>query len=397
MSPMTPRTGFTLLCALMTIAVVAAERDLGTPVTNDGPGLSLRIPNEAAPAGAVVQIKVEVTEPKPISTGRGKIKTKGVQSVQGIVLMNRDQDTYGLALVDGEDLTFAITSPSSLFGTPADYPLLGIAGTVAAAAPGASFPLTLDPSGLGFRDPSGAVYPNEIQNGNLTVANDVVAIGNVSPGSAIVPAGGVVTISGANFTPSTRLQLHEVAIREQRFISSSRIDIVLAETANMHGMRIRARNEDGNTRSESEYFSYQRAAALGTSNDAIFGKVVPLFAPATYTTATVGMPARSSRRRRAVRPAVGSMTPPATLGLALQNLQSASATVSVELLDASGNAYAINTVSVGPDRYLVRGIEELFGIVDPPSAIRIRSTVPVQVLGLTGDPATGSAAALAPG
>lgn len=365
----------------------------------DGPGLSLRINDEAAPAGSIVQIKVDVTEPKPISTGRGKIKVRGVTAVNGIVLMNEGQDTYGVAMVDGDELTFDITSPTSVFGTPADYPILGIAGTVApGASNGSTFSLTLDPSGLGFHDPSGATYPTEIKDGVLTVSSGAIAIGDVNPGSAIVPAGGVVRITGVNFTPNTRIDLNEIAIAQQHFINSGRIDVVLAQSARMHGMRIRARNDgkNGEAKSECEYFSYERTSAMAASNDEIFGKTVPLFAPATYTNATVALPKRASRRHRAVRPSRGTGSGSPRAGFALQNLESSTASVSIELLGASGFPYAVNTVSIGPDQHLVREIGEVFGIVSPPSAFRIRSNVPVRVLGLTVDPSTGSAAALPP-
>lgn len=380
--------------SLLRIAIVLTVA-LGAAA--DGPGLSLRISDEAAPAGSVVQIKIDVTEPKPISTGRGKIKIKGVTTVEGIVLMNKGQDTYGVAMLDGEDLSFAITSPSSLFGTPADYPILGIAGTVASASVGTTFPLTLDPAGLGFRDPSGAVYPTEIKNGNLRIAN-AVTIGDVSPGSSIVPAGGVVHLSGANFRLNTRIRFSETDISEQRFISSQRIDVVLAQTTNMHGLRIRARNEDDDDKSESEYFSYERTTAEASSNDPILKKVVPLFAPATYTLATVALPARASQgRRRAVRSGSGAITSTTNTGIALQNLASSTATVSIELLDRFGNPYAINTMSIGPDRSLVRELSEVFGSVAPPSAFRVRSNVPIQILGLVADRTAGTAAAVPPG
>ncbi|HEV7766495.1 MAG TPA: hypothetical protein VGQ76_15950 [Thermoanaerobaculia bacterium] len=368
----------------------------------DGPGLSLRITDEAAPAGSIVQIKIDVTEPKPISTGRGKIKIKGVTTVEGIVLMNKGQDTYGVAMLDGEDLSFAITSPSSRFGTPADYPILGIAGTVATAPLGTTFPLTLDPAGLGFRDPSGTVYPTEIRNGNLRIAN-AVTIGDVSPGSSIVPAGGVVQISGANFKPSTRIRLSETNIAEQRFISSQRIDVVLAQTTNMHGLRIRARNDDGDDKTESEYFSYERTTAESSSNDPILKKVVPLFAPTTYTLTMVQLPARVAQgRRRAVRSGSGSiggvtLGNTTNVGVALQNLSSSTATVSIELIDRFGYPYAVTTMSVGPDRYLVRELSEMFGSVALPSAFGVRSNVPIQILGLVADRSAGIAAAVPPG
>ena len=362
----------------------------------DGPGLSLRISDEAAPAGSVVQIKVDVTEPKPISTGHGHIRPRGMAFIRGIVLMNEGQDTYGVAMVDGDGISFRIVSPSGTFGTPADYPILGIAGTVASAPTGTTFLLTLDPSGLGFVDPAGTVYPTEIKNGTLTVTPGAISIGDVSPGSAVVPAGGVVHIYGANFTPSTRLQLSETTIAEQRFISSGQIDVVVAQTTHMHGLRIRARNDDkSGARSESEYFSYERTSAIGASGDPLFSKTVPLFAPATYTDAVIELPKRSAGKRRSVRPSRGS-GPSVRAGFALQNLASSTAVVAIELLDAFGHPYAINTVSIGPDQHLVREIGEVFGFVATPAALRIHSNIPIHLLGLAADPITGDAIPLAP-
>ena len=368
-------------------------------VRADGPGLSLRISDESAPAGSIVQIKIDVTEPKPISTGRGKVKVKGVTTVNGIVLMNEGQDAYGVAMVNGDELTFVIESPASLFGTAADYPIVGIAGTVApGTSTGTKFPLTLDPAGLGFRDPSGLQDPTEITDGVLTVAPGAIAIGDVKPGSAVVPAGGVVHIHGANFTPNTRLQLSEAAIAQQVFVSSSRIDVTLAQTTRMHGLRIRARNEgtNGEPKSECEYFSYERTTPIGASIDDIFGKTVPLFAPSTFTDATIHFPRRIARKQRAMRPSRGTGSAPSRAGLALQNLATSPATASIELLDAAGHPYAVTTVSIGPDQHLVREVGELFGIVSPPSGIRVRSNIPIHILGLTADPSTGGAAALPP-
>jgi hypothetical protein len=396
------RSAIALSFTFIALGALATEGALGLPRTDDGPGLSLRIADETAPAGSTVQIKVEVTEPKPISTGRARVRTSGINTVQGIVLMNEGQDTYGVAMVEGQDLTFSITSPSSRFGTPADYPILGIAGIVSPGANnGARFALTLDAGGLAFRDPSGAVYPTEIKNGQLSVAN-VVVIGDVEPGSAVVPAGGVVHIMGTNFTPNTRVQINEADIREQRFISSRRIDVVLGQTTRMHGRRIRARNDERDDKSESEYFSYERTTAAASTSDPILSKAVPLFAPATYTTATVDLPKRASsaRRRRSAGPSFGSGGDPnnanGKIAIALQNLEHTNASVSVELLDGSGNPYAINTVAVGPDQHLVREIGEVFGAVVPPSAFRIRSNVPIQVLGLAGDSSGGGSVSALP-
>jgi hypothetical protein len=383
---MTPR----LLIGTFAIAIAA-----GAAAQNI---VGLRIADEAAPAGSIVQLKVQITEPKPISTGRGTIRTSGVSTIHGIVLMNEGQDTYGVATVDGNDLSFNIVSPSSAFGTQSDYPIVGVAGTVANASSGTVFPLQLDGSAFAFRDPSGAVYSMEIQDGHLTVTPGAIAIGDVKPGSAVMPAGGVVHIFGTNFTPTTRVQFGEAAIAQQNFVSSRQIDVVLAQAAHMHGMRIRARNDDkGGVRSESEYFSYERTAPIGASDDALFSKTVPLFAPATFTTATIALPHAASRRRRAAGPARGSgSSSDARFAIALQNLESNTANASIELLDAAGNPYAVNSVSIGPDRHYVRSVGDLFGVVAPPFSMRVHSDVPLHVLGITTDPATGGAAALPP-
>jgi hypothetical protein len=379
--------------------VLLVSLSLSLHALADGPGLSLRISDESVPAGSTVQIKVDVTEPKPISTGRGKIKTRGITTLKGVVLMNEGQDSYGVAMEDGEELSFNIVSPSSVFGTAPDYPILGIVATAVNASNGTSFPLTLDPAGLGFHDPSGAVYPYEVKNGTLTISSGAIAISDVEPGSAVIPAGGTVRISGTNFTPNTRIDLGEASVASQHFINSSRIDVVLGSTARMHGMRIRARNEgkNGEQRSECEYFSYERTAAIGASSDPVFSKTVALYAPATYTDAVVAFPRSRPLRRRSVRPASeGASTSRPSAGFALQNLEQSTALVSVELLDDAGFAYAVNTMSIGPDQHLVREVGEVFGIVRPPSAIRIRSNVSIHVLGLTTDPTTGGAAALPP-
>lgn len=357
-------------------------------------GLSLRIRDEAAPAGSIVQIKVDVTEPKPISTGKGTVKTGGIRTIEGIALMNGDRATYGLATVKNDELTFAIHSPSALFGTDADYPILTIAGVVdPSAANGATFPLTLGSGALQFADAAGAQYPLEIANGQLTVAN-VVAIGNVWPGSSVVPAGGVVHISGANFNPNTRIQLSEAAIAETRFLSSSRIDVVLAQTADMRGLRIRARND----KSEATYFSYQRTATSASSNETL-SAIVPLFAANRYTEATLSVPASTSSshgRRRAAGPSHGGPQQRGTFGVALQNIEESPLSATIELLDGAGHVYAVTTVAVAANQTLVRELGEWFGTVAAPAAVRVRSTTPLHILGIAAD-ASGTATAVPPG
>jgi hypothetical protein len=80
----------------------------------------------------------------------------------------------------------------------------------------------------------------------------------------------------------------------------------------------------------------------------------------------------------------------------LQNLGTSDVSASIELLDSHGFPYATNTVTIGPDRYLVREISEVFGLVVSPSAVRVRSSAPLQVLGLVTDRSADTAMAVAP-
>jgi hypothetical protein len=105
---------------------------------------------------------------------------------------------------------------------------------------------------------------------------------------------------------------------------------------------------------------------------------------------------RTARKTRSVRHLEANASNSMRFGVALQNLQPTTATVELELLNAAGHPYAVNTVSIGPDRHYVRELEELFGIVARPAALRVRSNIPVHLLGLAADPSTGTAAALPP-
>jgi hypothetical protein len=393
---MIARSLVVLVAAAASLIAAPARPQALTIQPNDGfAGLSLRVSDESAPAGSIVQIKIDVTEPKPISTGKGTIKVKGISTIQGISLMNRGQDSFGLALVDGEDLRFVIASPAGLFGTTADYPIVTVAGTVApGAAPGTTFPLTFGADALHFIGPSGSTYPLELTDGRLTVANSVT-IGDVSPGSSVVPAGGVVQIRGTNFTPSTRLQFSETSVAETRYINSQRIDVVLAQTTDMRGLRIRAKNPDN---SQSTYFAYERTRPLSVSSDSILAKSVPLFAATSATTSILRFAQTPGRRRAVGHGAAASAVRPAPINaFAIQNLNGSSITAQLELLDSAGHTYAVNSVSIGPDQYLVRSIAEQFGIVAAPAALRITSNAPLHTLGIVADHFDDSAYAIPPG
>lgn len=333
-------------------------------------GVSLKIPAESAPPGAMAQMKVFVTEPKPISTGRGFIDTTGFTTIGGIALTNGDAS--GVAVFDGQQVAISILSPSGSFGLNTDYPVLTLTGRLSASAPiGAWYPFDLNATSLMLLDPTGTVYPTEVTSRGLTVAPGV-AIEDVKPGSAFVPAGGTVSIFGKNFVPGTQIRFKDVIVASTAYVSDTRIDVVLGQDAYMRGVQIQARNP-GN--SSDTYFAYERTARLGTSTDQLLNVAVPVFSPTEATSATLVL----SGARAAI---------------ALQNIETTTADASVSLYSPDGTLLARAVVSLPPDTYVVRDTLDLFGMPYAPfQSVIVRSTGLVQAMGIAFD-AAGAATPL---
>jgi hypothetical protein len=348
--------------AWLAASIVAAS---ATALASDAAftGISLKVSEEIVPPGGMAQMKVLVTEPKPISTGRGRISS--FRSTSGIAIGSPADDTFGVAVLEGDELVVSVRSRSATFGMGADdYPVLTIAGRVPATTPiGTRVPFRIDGTGFVLRDPKGAIYPIEAKDGSYTVARGV-SIDDVRPGSANLPKGAVVTLLGTGFVRGTEIKFNEVKLAATRFISSSRIDVVLAQPARMHGLRIRARNPNG---ARTEYYSYQRTTRSGRSLFPVLRTAVPLLPSRTVTSAVVKT--------------IGTTT-----GLALQNIGSQGAAADLELLAPSGRRLALVRVNVPAKQYVLREISELFGMSYPSGAsVRVRATRPVQVMGVAVD------------
>ena len=358
-----PCRALSILIALILMAAAA--------VTASPPdAVSLRVVNEVVPPGGVVQMKVEVTEPKPISTGRGRMVSPALPYLAGLVLMSPANDTVGIAVVQGTRMSVSMLSRMATFGTDSDYPILSAALRVPETTPIETVvPFEIEPGTIEFRDPSGVVYPSSVENGAFTVSPGVISIDDVIPGSADIPAGATVTILGRGFLPSTRVRFNEVPLVRTRYVSPRRIDVVLGSPARMHGMRIRAENREG---PRVEYFSYQRTSAAGATTDPAFRGVIPLFAHRPVLSGTVRIAGHTA--------------------LAIENLQGAPVPVTVELLSSTSVVLARKTMSVPPSRYVLRTVAELFPGAPPGgAALRVRSALPVEIMGVRVGPTGGVA------
>src|SRR5216684_5919096 len=93
----------------------------GLLLADGGPGpsgggtpqqVSLHIPNEMAPPGGLVQMKLMVTEPTPISSGgpRFAFDASTFDSLWGIELFNPTGDVNGVATVNGSQVQVFYTT-----------------------------------------------------------------------------------------------------------------------------------------------------------------------------------------------------------------------------------------------------------------------------------------------
>jgi hypothetical protein len=332
------------------------------PLAQDESGVSLRISQEFIPPGGIAQIKVDVTEPKPISTGGGRFSFSTLRAFDGIALGSPANDTYGVAVVHDGDIDVTVVSTSASFGTATDdYPMLTVDARVDPSLPfGVRLPVTADPAAISLLDPGGAVYETEIKNGFVRTARGL-SIDDVIPGSANLPKGSVVTILGTGFTNRTEIKLNDTKLAATKFISSTRIDVVLGSAARMHGLRIRAENPSGR---RIEYFSYQRTTRLSPSVMPVFQDAVPLFPDTAAAHASVSLSG-------------------ANRGLALQNIASDLADVQVLLRSAQGTLLASLNLSLPRNKYIVQEITELFQMDVPAGAYaEVSASAPVQIMGI---------------
>lgn len=329
-------------------------------------GVSLKVSNETVPPGGLAQAKVFVTEPTPISTADASFGFNGADSIAGIAVMSPAGDAMGVAVVRGSQLTISVLSPSATLGMDPDYPVLTIAGRVAAATPiGTRFALEMDPASLQFTDASGVVYPASVAAGSLLVAPNV-NVDDVLPGSSDAATGDEVTVVGRGFVPSTKVKIKEILLSDVTYVDASHMLVTVAQTTHMHGAGILVVNRDG---TQTKYFSYQRTMPQAWSLNPTLHDAVPVFPDIEVTTALVDVRGQST-------------------GLAIQNRQAAGVVVSAELLDESGGRIGVASVEVQPGYYLLLELSELFGMPYSSSqTVRVRSASPVQVMGVAVDAA----------
>jgi hypothetical protein len=339
-------------------------------------GVELSIPDETVPPGGMLQLKVQITEPKPISKGGQKARFAGkmLGAPLGIALFSPSGDASGTALVSKGSVQFSLSSSLIDMGNNVDYPIVTIAMPVKATAKEfQTADLTLDSSFSDWQDPKGKNYLVMLNNGTMTVGG-TVSISTVVPGGGLQPAGTKIAIQGMGFQQNSKVQIDEAKFKNQTYVSPHEIDVTLSKAVNMTSRRVRVTSQ--NTNETVSYYSYARTVATGRSTHALIAATVPLFSQSTWSLGYL-------------KPVISGSQ---YTGLAVQNPTAIAASVTLQLLSTNGSVLKTKLINLAAYHRISRDLTEFFAGATPSNGttVKMTSSVPVQVLGLLVDDTLGT-------
>jgi len=336
-------------------------------------GLSFAVKSATVPPGGMYQLQLMLTEPKPMGVGSSALDLTDTVfgTTVGASVNSASGQSCGVLVRRFGGFDVMILSPDGMLGTNATYPILTMTFPVRSDAPvGLTLPVTMNLAGSMFLSPLGEVYPLEATPGRLTIGH-TLSINDVLPGGGVIAAGSPITILGFGFTPNVRVQIEGAQIATTQVLSPNRIDVTLPTDLQLTGARVRV-----STPTEtSNYFSYARTADVGRSARALLAAADPMFSQLTYTTASLTWKSGGS----------------AFTGVALQNTSFVSADVSIDVVSPSDEVLETTTLTVPSRSKLTRDLLDFFPSPPAGSAgVRIRSSRPIQMLGLLGDDAAST-------
>jgi len=333
--------------------------------------ISLHIPDESAPPGGIVQMKMLVTDPSPVSSGGPRFAALSGALVRGIQLFNPTGDVSGVAMIGSSMVSVAYISSTGTQGS--DYPIM----TVALQLPsnlsvGTKLPFSLDPSSTWTLGLLGTATMKPIPPATITVGGSI-SITDVVPGGGLQPPGTVISVRGVGFQSGTQVQLSNIKAGSITVLSPQEIQIALAEPTQMTGKKIQVTNPDG---SSDTYFSYMRGVPLGQSNQPLLASALPIFSSSTYSQAAFSS---------------GEISTSEFSGIAVQNPNLAPVTVTFTLLSSSNVALGSATLVIPSGNRIMRESSELTGVAPQPgSYLVVSSDLSVQMFGFQGDNLTGT-------
>jgi hypothetical protein len=247
------------------------------------------------------------------------------------------------------------------------------------ARPGADGTVAIDPARSLWIGPSGQPYPQRVQDGSFVVLGPL-SISDVLPARGGLLAGSTVTVRGLGFQAGADIEIDGVLVGSTAFVGETELATTIAQSADMYGRKVNVTNPD---HARASYRAHPRTDRLPPSTRPLLAATDPIFAPQTFSSAAFVSSAAASGQ---------------FLALALQNPGDETAGVTVELRSAAAGLVASTALDLPPRTWMSREASELFpgAAVPEEASLLVRSSLPVQMLGLVGDEAAGSVAPLVP-
>ena len=185
------------LIACLLAWLIAGTAFIGTAAADTG--FQVLISSTTVPAGSTAQIQFFLA--KPASLANGELYIDLDPAVFGAVTaVTADGDAMGYGIVDGRHVDVSFSSGSGALGQTVGNPMFSLnVAILPGAAPGSVATVTADASRSPWRDGAYQQHSVFVTAGTVTVGG-TLAVGNVQPGSGVLPAGTVIRIDGAGFS-----------------------------------------------------------------------------------------------------------------------------------------------------------------------------------------------------
>jgi hypothetical protein len=340
--------------------------------------VSLRMPDETAPPGGMVQMKVWTTEVTPIFGGRPSItySASTFSRFAGFSIAAPNGEAAGAAVIDGNHAQI-FYSGTSMF--TAHYPILTVSLAIRSdAIPGSTTQFTLDPASTFSFSTIGSVAA-KISPATVTVGGST-SITDVIPGEGVWPAGTVVTVRGTGFDAKTSLRVNGAPVSKSSFVSSTELRFQLLATSDVRGLRIVARGANNSV----TYYSYMRGIRSIVSARTLLAATEPIFSVNPRTVATFGPSGRLSGDQY--------------MALALQNPNMAAVTVHVSLYAANGKRVHRAKRTLESRHRLALTLSELLDGITPAGDMRVvvSASAPIDAFSLLCDEGTSTVSPILP-
>lgn len=311
-------------------------------------GVSMRVSTETVPAGGVAQVKVSMTEPKPI------VRTS---------LMESFEDSYfdsflgiagggglaGVAQLRRGGLRLELSAASALL-LDSDYPILTLAvKTRETLAEGRSTPVALDLSRSNWISPEGFAYEEEAKPGAV-ITGGTFYVSDVLPGGGTIPARRQFRVLGSGFREGMKVRAEGA-----KLVSITTNEVVMEAMVPMRLDGLRIRVEQGKDR--KEYFSYLRGKRVNESAHAALRDMTPVFSANAAHMALAPVTSNGAVN------AIGVQNP---AGDAIEVVFTAESLFGATLQQAA--------LHLGAREYVFRTVEEIFGSGMPVGTVALRAT-----------------------